>query len=316
MVLRDRQISGIPLTWGEAFIATLIVACTIPIIAELVWFRLLPFIPEMVRSWLIYTGVILYIGQCAGNVNAGTERAQLCFGMYTGVSFPAGFYLLPKLPFPIILLIIRVILFALQSVEGSKVYRYLGWILEGEVRVESITTSFIAEGMTNDGIVVSLRGTLVFEIENAAIYLSQTRDGADRSAILRALPSESSVRIKEKVIAGHTAKELHQGAYSGGKDLTKWITEACSFVEDFGLSLSRAPVVTAEIKSERIRKAFDADNAKMLLRRNTNEVAEAFSQFRKGLPPETSDEVAFLLFNAARLDENLPTVTMANLKVK
>ncbi len=309
MVLRDRQLGGIPLTWGIAVVATLLTACTIPIIAELVWFKLVPFIPEMIRPWLVYMGMILYIGQCAGNVKAGTEQAQQCFGMYTGISFSAGFYLLPRLPFPIVSLLLRVVF-------GPNVYKYLGWILEGEVRVESITTSFTAEGMTSDDIIVSLKGTLVFEIENAAIYLSQTRDGADRLAILEALPSESSARIKEKVIAGHTAKELHQGAYSGGKDLTKWITEACSFVEDFGLSLSRAPIVRAEIKSERIRKAFDVDNAKVLLRRNTNEVAEAFSQFRKGLPPETSDEVAFLLFNAARLDENLPTVTMANLKVK
>jgi hypothetical protein len=309
MVLRDRQISGIPLTWGEAVIATLVAACTIPIFAELVWFKLFPFIPEMVRSGLVYIGVILYIGQCAGNVKAGTERAQQCFGAYTGVSFSAGFYLLPRLPFPLPSLILR-------AISSAEVYKYLGWILEGEVRVESITTSFVAEGLTSDGTNVSLSGTLVFEIENAAVYLSQTRNGTDRSAILEALPSESSACIKERVIASHTAKELHQGAYGGGKDLTKWITEACSFVEDFGLSLSRAPIVTVEIKSERIRKAFEADNAKALLRRNTNEVAEAFSEFRKGLPSDTSDEVAFMLFNAARLDENLPTVTIANLKVK
>lgn len=309
MALRDRQIGGIPLAWGMGFITTLLTAGTIPFIAEYGWFRLLPFIPETIRPWLVYIGIFLYLGQTAGNVKAGTEQAQLFCGKYTGVSFPAGFYLLPRLPFPIISLLLRYTL-------GVKVYQYLGWVLEGEVRVESISVSFTSQGLTNDDIRISLSGTLVFEIENVAVYLSQTRDGTDRSVILEALSSETSARIKEKVIANHTAKELHQGSYSGGKDLTGWVTEACSFVKDFGLSLSRAPVVKVEIESERIRKAFDVDNAKALLRRNTNEVADAYREFKNGLPPETSDEVAFMLFNAARLDENLPAVTMANIKVK
>jgi hypothetical protein len=309
MALRDRQLGGLPLTWGVAFITTLLAACAIPFIAEYFWFRVFPFVPETVRPWLVYVGVLLYISQCAGNVKAGTEQAQLCFGIYTGVSFSAGFYLLPKLPFPIISLLLR-------GVFDYKVYQYLGWVLEGEVRVESIAVSFASQGLTDDGVRVSLSGTLVFEIENAAVYLSQTRDGTDRSVILEALTSETSARIKKRVIANHTAKQLYQGAYSGGEDLTEWVTEACSFVKDFGLSLSRAPIVRAEIESERIRKAFDADNAKALLRRNTDEVAEAFSEFKKGLPLGTSDEVAFMLFNAARLDENLPAVTMSNIKVK
>ena len=309
MVLRNRQLRGIPLSWWQGIVGTLFVACTIPFIAENFWFKLLPFIPDTIRRELIYIGMILYIGQCSGNVKAGTEQAQQSFGSYSGISFPAGFYLLPRVPFPIISLFLHIAF-------GAKVYKYFGWILEGVVQVESITSPFVAEGLTSDNIRVKLSGTLVFEIENAAVYLSQTRDGSDRSAILEALPSEFSSRIKKNIIARHTSEELYKGEHTNDEKLTELITRESRFVKDFGLSLSRALFVLVDIQSERIKKAFDADNSKVLLRRNTNEVAEAFSEFRKGLPPETSDEVAFLLFNAARLDENLPTVTLANLKVK
>ena len=308
MVLRNRQLRGIPLSWWPALFLTVVSTLMIPFIAEHFWFKLLPFIPDGLRPWLIYGGMIAHLGQSGDRVPQGKERAQLFFGMYTGISFPAGICFQPRLPFPIISLILRLFF-------GKNVAGYLGWILEGDVRVESITSPFVAEGLTSDGIRVKLSGTLVFEIENAAVYLSQTRDGYDRSAVLEALPSESSAHIKERVITRHTAKELHQGEYQGGKVLTQWITEACSFVEDFGLCLARAPIVKVDIESERIQRAFDVVHAKKLVSESAAVLSEQYALIKERNPGISEEGVLFLL-NLERSGEGLPNLTMANIKVK
>jgi regulator of protease activity HflC (stomatin/prohibitin superfamily) len=307
MSLRSRQIGGIPLNKGDAFFVTLLVSLFIPLLAYTFWFPLFR-VPEELRKGIVFLGMVSYYAQSMGIVPVGMERAQLFFGTYTGRSFSAGFYFLPKLPFPIILLFVYLFL-----PENKR--RYLGWILEGDVGVESFVTSFSAEGLTSDGVRVSLKGTLVFEVENAAIFLSQKMDTQNRSSVEQALASISSSCIKEKVIANYTAKNLLQGN-CGGSSINEWITDACFFVQDFGLSLARSPITSVTIESKTVEKVFDRVQAKELFRENTNEIAEAFGEFRKKLPEDTSEELAFSMFNYDRIDNGAPPVSINVLKLK
>lgn len=293
--LRHRQEGGIPLTKGQSFVVTLVLALCVPVIGYLFWFPLFG-IPEEMRKWLALFGFFAYIAQCVGFVPTGVERAQKFFGMYTGESFPAGIYLSPRIPFP-------VISFFIWMFTSEQTYQYLGWFLEGDVSIESITISFFAEGLTSNGIRVRTEGSMVFEVVRAATFLSQKWDGPNRVSLEQALRAEVAARIKQRVIAEHTAKDLYQGNTSTATLLNQWITDVCLFEEDFGVKLSRSPIVTITILNERVQRAFDVDAAKDLFRDNTNEVAAAFREFYKGLPENTSQEVAFMLFNAARIDE-------------
>lgn len=307
MSLRDRQVGGIPLTRVEATILTLILGACIPIIGYNFWFPLFG-VPEELKFWISLVGVLVYLSQCTGRVPAGVECAQLFFGTYTGESFPAGIYLLPRVPFPIISLLLTLI--------KDDVSKYLGWILEGDVSVRSIVISFFAEGITADGIRVKLEGKLVFEISNAAIFLSQDGNSSHFSSIEEALQAETSNRIKMTIIKNSTAKNLYQGIYDNGATLNDWITYECKFVEDFGVRLARSPVTTVDILSERIQNAFDADNSKSLLRSVSNETAEAYADFITKLPPGTSEEVALAFFNTARMNQGLPPVSINVVKLK
>ena len=308
MVLRHRQEGGIPLTKEQAFVVTIVLALCVPVIGYTLWFPLFG-IPEEVRKWLALFGFCAYIAQCVGFIPTGVERAQKFFGMYTGVSFPAGIYLSPRIPFP-------VISFFIWMFTSEQIYQYLGWFLEDDVSLESITISFFADGLTSDGIRVKVEGTTVFEVARAATYLSQKWDGTNRTKLEEALRAEVAARIKQRVIAEHTVKDLHQGNTSTSMLLNQWITDVCLFEEDFGVVLSRSPIVTITILNERVQKAFDLDAAKKLFRDNTNEVAAAFAEFRAGLPKDTSDEVAFMLFNAARIDEGQSPVDYNIFKFK
>ncbi len=308
MALRDRQIGGIPLVKVEAAILTVLCALTTPIMAIKVWFPLFS-VPAEFRLPIIVIGFVSYIGQCIGNVPKGKERAQLFFGMYTGVSFSAGLYLLPKLPFPFILLMLRVI-------TSEVVYQYLGWVLEGDVSVESVVITFSTSGLSKDGIRVQVAGSLIFEVENAAVYLSQASDETSKVGMKEALKSGVEEKIKRKVIMLHTVKQLKQADHEGVEALSLWFTEACFFSKDFGVSLSRIRITDIDILSKNVERAFDADLSQELFRRSTNEIALAFAEFRSKLPSGMSDDTALLLFNIGRNNEGLPNVTMANVKMK
>lgn len=308
MALRDRQVSGISLTKTQSeWLSHFFTAC-VPVLGYTVWYPLLG-IPEELWKFFALIGVVVHLGMSFGVVNPGYERAQLFNGHYTGVSFPAGIYFNPVLPFPLLLLVIRII--------SEEFYRKFLWSMEGDVRVESIRAAGQAEGLTRDGLRVRIDWMMVLEIENVAVFRSQTRDDTDRQGVIDIIISEYAAAVKSAVISQHTAQELMQGTHSGGSQgLNEWMTEAWNLVRDFGVVLARSPVGAVKILSERMEKAFDVDAGKILLRDVTNEYAVAFAEFKKELPPGTSEEVAFLMFNAARLDEGKEPATINVVKFK
>ena len=307
MGLRNRQISGVQITPENARTLTFVLALVIPVLGYMFWFPLFG-VPEEFRLWFAVAGMLMYIYQCSGRVPVNLERAQLYFGSYTGISFPAGIYFLPRLPFPIVSMFLILI--------KEDIRQYLGWVLEGDVTLKSITTTFSSEGLTSDGVRVRLEGNLAFEVSNAPIFLSQKGDTENITQIQKMIGAEVSFRIKQQIIAMNSVKSLYRGDYEASSFLTEWITETCYLDEDFGVRLSRVPVVYVQILSERVQKAFDADSSKSLLRDVSNETADAFADFVKRLPPGTSEEVALAFFNTARMNEGLLPVDINVIKFK
>jgi hypothetical protein len=309
MALRDRQLGGIPLSKDNAFLVTFLGAFCVILIAYLFWFPLLG-VPQEIRKYVAGFGAALYILLCSGRVHQGKERAQLFMGTYTGISFPAGIYLLPKLPFPIITLLINLLL-------SKDVSDYLGWTLEGDVNVKSIALKITSEGMTSDGVVVELKGTLSLEVENAAVYLSQSEGKGGDESLLSIIGAECSAQIKREVIARNPVKNLLKGDYHAEYlGVNEQITEACALIKDFGLSLARSPLVTVHIVSDRIRASVDNLAAKQILDDSSKALATRFRKFHKRLGPNVSEETALILFNLDQIDNGGPTLNMNTLKLK
>lgn len=313
MALRHRQIGGIPLTKPQAIAGSFVGAGIVYMMGVNIWFPLLHRMigfPEELWMYVTIFSQLLYVSICVGRVEENKEGAQLFFGTYTGISFPAGIYLIPKLPFPILTFLARIFL-------SEEVNKYLGWVIAGEVSVESITVSVDAQGMTRDEIRVRVTTSLIFEVENTATFLSQTRNDTYRDTIIAALSGLSSARIKERVIALHTVKELMKSEYREGySGINKWITEECNFVEEFGVSLASNSAVYVEVLSKRIEKAIDMRGAQPIFREVTNEAALAFADLMQRLPKGTSEETAYMLFAAERIDQGLDVPTLNVLKLK
>jgi hypothetical protein len=313
MALRHRQEGGVPLTEKEGVLWTATGCLAIPFLARIFWFPLLESFgvtfPNEIKTVLMLFGILMHISHSAWKVQPGKERAQLFMGRYTGLSFPAGICFLPALPLPLVSLVLKYVL-------SYDINAHLGWTLEGDVHLESITIETKAEGLTTDGIRVSIVTTLIFEIVRASTFLSQTRQDTDRSGFIRALASQASARIKQVAIGKLTAEQLYRASYSNlGPSLNELISSLCHFEEEFGVVLAQSPITEVKILNERIQEAFDSDQAKDLLRRNTNEYALAFAEFKKNLPSNVSDDIALAFFNTARMNSGQPPVTMNMVKV-
>lgn len=307
MALRDRQTGGIPLTKGVAAVVTLFLTYTVYFLSLRLWQPLIG-VPDELRSWVAVISMLGYLLSCVGQVPTNQEQAQLFFGSYTGISFSAGLYLLPRLPFPI---------FSLLLLANEKLSKYFGWTLEGSVSIESITVAVDAQGMTADDIRVGISSSLVFEVETAATFLSQTKGDTDRSGVIAALSGLASARIKEQVIALHTVKELMKGEYRNrGSDIGTWITKACNFIKEFGVSLTSVSTLKVEVLSKRVERAVDMQGAQPIFRQITNEAATAFAEMVARLPKGTSEEVAYMMFVAERNDQGLDVPPLSVLKLK
>jgi regulator of protease activity HflC (stomatin/prohibitin superfamily) len=235
-------------------------------------------VPEELRMYIAVLSASVYLLSCIGRVPPNQEQAQLFFGSYTGESFSAGLYLLPRLPFPIFSVLLRV---------SEDLNQYFGWTLEGSVPIQSITVSLEVGGMTSDGIRIKVRGKLVFEITHAHTFLSQTRGDTDRESLEEAIRAECAARVKSKVIAQHTLRELQQGDHqTGSEKINVIITRVCLLEKDFGVELARSPIVDIEILSEQVQEAFDRVSAQALFARNLLNTQTTFSTFCRALLAE------------------------------
>lgn len=307
MALRDRQISGIPLTKTQSEWLSHFFTALVPVFGYNFWYPLLG-VPEELWIWFAIIGIAAHLWMSVEVVPNNVERNLLWMGSYTGVSFPNGICFIPRLPFP-------VILFAVYVVLGEEVYRKILWSLEGDVSVQSISVPYQADGLTRDGARVRVHGMLRVEVVNAATFRSQTEGGQDRLVALIAAEYESGV--KDAVISQHSADELMRGYHSAGSAvLLEWMTDAWRLVADFGVELARAPLAKVEILSKHVELAFDRAQAKEIFVEGAESLAEVYAAFKAKLPAGTSEEVALAMFNAARLDEGQAPVTINIVKFK
>jgi hypothetical protein len=299
MALRDRQLGGIPLSWEDAFVVTGVGAIIVYALWNFFWapYVVVPFFgitEDMATAWG-YVSILIYIGVGAGLVKTGTERAQLFCGTYTGISFPAGIYVLPTLPFPVAIFLLRIFL-------PEQVFKYLGWTLEGDVRVESLVFQALVEGLSSDGVRVRIDCVFRFEIVNAAIFLSQTREDTNRDVLIEALKGETISRLRTLMITPYSVKELYHGSQTSTVDLVTWINERCDFSKEFGVSLARDSQVSISILNPQIERIFDQAMASTLLAQNAKSVGEAYKAFKEA-NPSLSDEIAMVMFLKSRGEE-------------
>lgn len=261
MSLRNRQVGGIPLNRMEGVLFTFFGAVVVWVLSINVWIPLFGYylfrIPQELVGYIAYGGALLYVSGCDwGVVPQGKERSQLLFGIPTGVSFSAGSYVLPKIPFPIVVLLVKLC-------ANNEVSSYLGWTLQGDVGIASITVNVDVEGITSDGYRVTLSVPLIFEVGDATVYLAQTTEGTTN--VYEAISSESSSRIKQMIVARHTVLELHRGTLTNGDTVSELISEVCSFIQEYGLYLRRNPIVKVTMLNKQVERLFDKENAWALI---------------------------------------------------
>jgi hypothetical protein len=310
MALRDRQISGIPLTKSQAAIVALLMTGLIPVLSYGVWFRtFLTWVPAELRVPIVVVGMIIHLTLSVQVVPNNVERNLLWFGSYTGASFPNGICLLPRLPIPFVLFLLRLFL-------SEEIYGKILWSLAGDVPVKSIILSFYAEGMTRekggDGIRTGIPGKLRVEVENAATYLSQ-----DLQVIMDGVVAEYIAGVKSSVISQHSFEELIRGYHSGGAStLVQWMTEAWNLVGVYGVRLESAMINQPVILNKQVEHAFDRAHAKETFIAGAKSLAETYAAFKEALPPGTSEEVALAMFNADRIDSGQSPVSINIVKFK
>lgn len=307
MALRDRQVSGIPLTKLQSEIISHVTTALVPLLGYKIWYPFLG-VPEEMWPWFAAFGVAVHLAMSAEIVPNGVERNLLWWGSYTGSSFSNGICFVPRLPFPLVLLLIRVVF-------SEEFYRKIFWSLQGDISIQSIVAPFVAEGLARGGARVRITGKLRLEVEQAATFHSQTMDGQQN--LIDMLVGEYQSAVKSSVITQHTAEELMYGTHTGGSSvLMQWMTDAWNFVGVFGVSLASAPIATVEIMSKQVEQAFDRAQAKDIFIAGAESLAETYAAFKNKLPPGTSEEVALAMFNAARIDEGLTPVSINIVKFR
>lgn len=273
--------------------------------AGLVWFLSVNFwqplfgvltsihIPEELRGFIAAVSALMYLGVCAGRVPLNQEHAQTLFGTYTGVSFSAGIYFLPRFPFPILGFILRLFF-------SEEVNKYSGWVLEGSVSIQSIVVKLLVTGITSDGFRISVSGRLIFEIKFPYVFLSQTKGDTDRTSLIETVEAECAARIKFRVLASHTLKELQRGDnQTGSEKINAWITEVCDLAKEFGVVLVRSPIVEINILSEQVKEVFDQLSAQQIFAENAVAMGLSLQDFQRQ-HPELSEESAMFYFSQAR----------------
>lgn len=307
MALRDKQIRGIPLTEGQSEVISHFLTALTPVLGYNVWYPTLG-IPEELWVWLALFGAVVHLAMSVEIVPNGVERNLLWWGSYTGASFSNGIRFIPRLPFPVVLLMTRLLF-------SEEFYRKIFWSLEGDVSIQSIIARFVAEGLARCGSRVRIKGMLRLEVEQAATFHSQTLKG--QQDLIDMMVGEYQDSVKSSVIMQHTAEELMRGTHSGNTQVvTEWMTKAWDAVGVFGVSLARAPIATVEILSPQVERAFDRIHAKEIFIGGAKSLAETYTAFKEGLPPGTSEEVAFSLFNAERLDNGESPIDINVVKFK
>ncbi len=289
-------------------VVALAMTALVPVLSYGVWFKtILAWLPEELRLPLVLVGMVTHLVLSIQVVPNNVERNLLWFGSYTGASFPNGICLVPRLPVPIFLLFLHLFL-------DEVTYKKIFWSLEGDVSVQSIPVPYEADGLALGGGRVRIWGTLRLEVVNAATFRSQTMDGNDR--LISMIAAEYASGVKSSVIAQHTAAELQRGYHSAGSQaLTEWMTEAWNLVSDFGVKLSRAPLVRVEILSKAVEHAFDLEQARETFVAAAGVVGDAIAELKRKHPELSEAELAMIYPSVFGGTGNV-SVNIHNVKLK
>lgn len=307
MALRDRQISGVPLPWGPAMALSVLMVLCVPVLGYQFWYPVLH-IPEELRPILAAIGMGLQIHIQVGRVPVGVERAQQFFGRPTGISYPAGIFMQPRLPSPVLTIL-------MELAVGKEIFQHFLWTLVGDVPIKSVVADFYAEGLTRKSTEegrarVGIGGKLRIEIENAATYLVQ-----DLDAIVAGIVAEYVAGVKASVISQHTVTELMQGYHSAGSSaLVRWMTDTWRLVGTYGMGLESVMLGEVKILSKQVEHAFDLDQAQETFVGAARTVGEIIAELKRKHPNLSDTEVA-MMYSAILKDAGV-NVNVHNVNVK
>lgn len=314
--LKDRQL----ITWaglekGPSFAVALASMGMTVLLAYMVWFPMWTSITgidfhDIFKQVIVTSAVAYQLYSGLGNNQTGKEKAQKFMGKYTGVSFSSGIYLLPRLPFPLFTLL-------LMWMDSPIAKYFVGWMLEDEVDVRDRTIKIEFVIVTEDGLRFKFKTTILLEMMKAAVYLIQSKTATDEGQMFESITSQVITKLRKRLSGAHTALDLYKGILEGDEAATaSFITSACDFISEYGLRIKKVMHSEFEIMSARMEKVLDAELGKKMLRGVSNEYAAAFAEFKETLPKGVSFEVAANMFNASRLDEGLPPVSLSILQLK
>jgi hypothetical protein len=293
MSLRHRHIGGPALTEGQAALVTLFFAfVVIPFMWYFVWSLMIRWIPRELNSYIVMAGIAIYLGECFERVPLNKERALLWNGKYTGSSFASGICLVPKMPFP-------VVSFVFDRLFSVDVSEYLGWKLEGDTTVESLTISSQSEGLTLDGARVEFVFNAVLEVVDTSMFLLQTANEANRNSYKSAVAVSIS-KVLKGFVARNLAKDFMQGAYN--EDLEQEITRLSGSIKEYGLTVRSTTMTSIQILGREVEAAFDRVQASAILQGAANVQAEQFAEFFAKLRkrnPKIDEVTALSLFQSS-----------------
>lgn len=285
--LRDRQVGGFPLLEKQGWWLIALGSIVVYLTWYFWWLPHFWHVPKVLRGPLSLVCVGMYVHSSLGQVRHSTERIQMFCGRYTGISCPAGLCPLPKLPFPVVSLILWVTL-------DKEIYAKIGWTLGETIDLASIVINLLVEGMTLDDVRIIVTGVLVFEIhqEGVPTYVAQTQSQGGMEGFRERLHAEVSARIKEYIISKNTVKELEKGSINSGDGLNAMVNQVCQVVDTCGVYLARSPLMGLTIKNPKIQEVFDQIAATSMLDKNVENVARRVQQMMEK-NPGMSYEVAY-----------------------
>jgi hypothetical protein len=179
-------------------------------------------------------------------------------------------------------------------------YVYVGWTLEHDVSIASLSTRFEAQTLSKDTIRISVLGQLVLEVSNAARYLEQIQQSNKEK--VAAIVSDIFVNTLRSggVFRNFTLEELYQGSNAEEiSRLARTSTIADRLEEDFGLVIARVSVTKVEVMSKQLEVVTDTVMAQKTFTVSADVLATMLKKI-KDQNPGMADEAALALLNIAR----------------
>lgn len=306
MALREQQIGGPRLPKPLAFLIHIVSSVCVFLLSYFFWLHVIIDVPEEFRLGLASTSTILFFLLRFGIIKEGYAGALRWMGKYTDDSYSSGIYCLPTLPFPVLLLLLKVL--------APELYDKFLWTMGEVVPVQDITVPVTTQFLSSDGVRMLANSTLLFQMENVARFLIQTTNNTDRDPLLEAIVSVYAGSIKNSSLNTYSAQEIFRGEYQ--KDQTMLIStimQQFDLIKNYGLSLAASPMVKVMFESKKVENTFDQVAASTMLDTSAEKLAERFASIKKK-NPSMDDAIIYAMLRGSSGEEGGPELNIVRVR--